>query len=392
MKILFVHDPPDLYGASRSLLRMTSRLAQDGHDVLVVVPGDGPLIAKLRDQGVRVTICHRLAVLKRKDSGSIGGLAKLCGKFAASILDVYRLVREFRPDLIHSNSAVVLPAGVVARLKRTPHLWHIREIFSDFPRLWIFYQWYIATFSDRIVPVSEAVAEQFHPRIRARKVVVLYDGIPAAEFPIVPPEQVQAFRRKHNLNGNLLVGLVGRMKIGRKGQDILLDAAARIGPRFPHTRFLFVGSPFPGNEAHLDQFRKLVSEKNLDQQVIYTGDLDDVKTAYAALDISVQPSVLPEALSLVITESMAMSRPVIASHGGGTPEQIEDGINGILVAPGDSEQLAAALEKLHDDPALRAQLGVNGRKQFCEKFEFELFYKKLRALQSDLVSPGKMEL
>jgi len=97
-------------------------------------------------------------------------------------------------------------------------------------------------------------------------------------------------------------------------------------------------------------------------------------------------------LSLVITESMAMSRPVIASHGGGTPEQIEDGINGILVAPGDSEQLAAALEKLHDDPALRAQLGVNGRKQFCEKFEFELFYKKLRALQSDLVSPGKMEL
>ncbi len=47
---------------------------------------------------------------------------------------------------------------------------------------------------------------------------------------------------------------------------------------------------------------------------------------------------------------MAMSKPVIASKGGGTAEQIEDGITGILVDPGDPEQLAAALEKLQDDP------------------------------------------
>jgi glycosyltransferase involved in cell wall biosynthesis len=77
---------------------------------------------------------------------------------------------------------------------------------------------------------------------------------------------------------------------------------------------------------------------------------------------------------------------VIASRGGGTAEQIEDGITGMMVNPGDPEQLAAALEKLQADPGLRNRLGANGRKQFCEKFEFEGFYSKMRTLQSALAA------
>ena len=389
MRILFVHDPPDLYGASRSLLRMASRLSANGHRVLVVLPEDGLLATKLRDHGVQVVAHPHLAVLKRKSAKSARGWARLAWRVARSTVELFQLAGRFRPDLVHSNSAVVLPAGVVARMRRIPHVWHIREIFSDFPRLWSFYQWYIAAFSDRILCVSQAVADQFHPRIQARKIVVLHDGLPADEFPEVPAAKVQAFRHRYNLNGNLLVGLVGRIKIGRKGQDILLEAAARLKPRFPGTRFLLVGSPFPGNEDHLVRLQELIREKNLEDEVIYTGDIDDVKTAYAALDISVQSSVLPEAFSGVVVESMAMSKPVIASRGGGTAEQIEEGITGILVDPGDPEQLATALERLHDDVPLRVRLGANGRKHFCERFEFELFYVKLRTLQLELVSPGK---
>jgi glycosyltransferase involved in cell wall biosynthesis len=383
MKVLFVHDPPDLYGASRSLLRVASRLSVDGHSVLVVLPGDGPLTGRLRASGVEVVLSARLAVLKRKKAGSIRGLAQLCKQFVLSTFELSRLVGKFRPDLIHSNSAVVLPAGVVARMKRIPHVWHIREIFVDFPKLWIFYQWYIAAFSNRIVCVSQAVADQFSKRIRT---VVLNDGFPVNEFPEVSPATVQAFRHRYNLNGNLLVGLVGRIKFGRKGQDILIEAAARLKPRFPDTRFIFIGSPFPGNEDHLVRLKKLIADRNMDDEVIYTGDIDDVKTAYAALDISVQSSVLPEAFSGVVVESMAMSKPVIASKCGGTAEQIEDGVTGLLVDPGNAEQLALALEKLQDDPELRSRLGANGRKKFIEKYEFERFYTKLRVLQSALLA------
>jgi glycosyltransferase involved in cell wall biosynthesis len=83
---------------------------------------------------------------------------------------------------------------------------------------------------------------------------------------------------------------------------------------------------------------------------------------------------------------MAMNRPVIASKGGGVTEQIEDGVTGLLVDSGDAEQLATALARLQDDPELRARLAENGRKKFLEKYEFEGFYSKLRALQSALLA------
>ena len=122
------------------------------------------------------------------------------------------------------------------------------------------------------------------------------------------------------------------------------------------------------------------------EEVIYTGDIEDVKTAYAALDISVQTSVLPEAFGLVVAESMAMGKPVIASRSGGTVEQIDDGVSGILVDPGDVDQLVAALERLQEDPDLRVILGANAKKKFLETFEFEIFYGKLLRLQASLMA------
>jgi glycosyltransferase involved in cell wall biosynthesis len=163
---------------------------------------------------------------------------------------------------------------------------------------------------------------------------------------------------------------------------VLLHAAASLKKRFPDVRFLFVGGVFPGNEAHLDQFERLITQLDLVGQVLWTGDVADVKSAYAALDISVQTSVMPEAFSGVVIESMAMGIPVVATRCGGTTEQIKDGITGILVDPGDAEQLASALERLLCDPDLRLRLGLQARKDFLERFEFEPFYRNLRLLQT----------
>src|SRR5450759_431597 len=385
MRILFIHDPPDLYGASRSLLRLASRLVLDGHEVLVVVPYDGPLRPPLEVAGVGVKTYPRLAIVTRWGHATLRGFFSLFFSFLLSIPALWRITSDFRPDIVHSNTSLILTPGVVARLRGIPHIWHIREVFAGFPQLWSCYQRYMAAFSDRIVCVSNAVAAQFSSRISREKICVLHNGFPVGEFPEVPPARVMEFRQRYNLDGNLLVGLVGRIKIGRKGQDVLLEAAATLKPRFPNVRFLFIGSPFPGNEAHLDKLRTLINELALSDEVVCTGDIGDIKAAYAALDISVQPSVMPEAFSGVVLESMVMGKPVVASRCGGTMEQIKDGVTGILVEPGNSQQLASALERLLSDSDLRLRLGSQGREEFLERFEFESFYRKLRALQSSLV-------
>jgi glycosyltransferase involved in cell wall biosynthesis len=384
MRILFFHSVPDVYGASRSLLRLTSRLSQDGHEVLVVLPEDGPLSSLLKRAGVNVTYVPQLMIIKHERSGMFLDLARKILSCPISVIRLTRIVKSFEPSCIHTNTSLIIAPALIARLKRIPHVWHVREIFSDFPKLWVLYQWFLYFFSDAIICVSQATAAQFHPFIRKRAVEVIYNGFPRSEFNVTN-ERIRAFHNRFQLNGHVLVGLVGRIKIGRKGQDVFVRSAALLKDQFPEVRFLCIGSPFPGNECHLDRLLHLVQELGLSEQFVYTGDLDDVKAAYASLHVSVVPSVLPESFSGAVIESMAMGKPVVGSSIGGTVEQIDDGVTGFLVPPGDIEALARKLVVLLSSPELIELAGTRGREKFLNEFEFVPFYERISTMYSRLL-------
>jgi glycosyltransferase involved in cell wall biosynthesis len=200
----------------------------------------------------------------------------------------------------------------------------------------------------------------------------------------VEPDRVEAFRKKFNLRGHTLVAVVGRIKKERKGQETFLQAAALVGPRHPDVRFLLIGSPFPGNEAHLQAMIDLVRALELQQEVVFTGDVEDIKAAISALDVLVLPSGQLEPFSGTVLEGMAFSKPVIGTRIGGTVEQVEDGVTGLLVPPGDPTGMAEAMCRLVDSPALRERMGKAGRKRFLEKFEFEPFYANLLGLYREV--------
>jgi len=375
------------------LLRLTSRLAKDGHQVRVILGADGPLRAKLEAAGIEVKVHPRLAVADRRTSKDVFGIIGLLVSFCVSTAYFWGVYSRFRPDIVHTNTALILTPGLVAKLRGIPHVWHVREVFSDVPGWWRWYQWYVVFFATQIVCISKTVASQFSSRIGPGKIVVVYNGLPESEFSSVPPERIRAFRELYQLDGKSFVGLVGRIKLGRKGQDILLHAANELAIRFPDARFLMIGSPFPGNEAHLERLQALIRESGLQKHVICTGDVEDIQAAYASLNISVQASVLPEAFGGVIVESMAMGKPTVGTTNGGNREQIVDGVTGYLVPPGVASDLAAALAKLLSDPALCERLGQNGRARFLSEFEFEPFYRRIIALYfSCLRSAGAGEV
>ena len=71
----------------------------------------------------------------------------------------------------------------------------------------------------------------------------------------------------------------------------------------------------------------------------------------------------------VLAEAMAMGLPVVSTRISGIPELVEDGVHGLLVQSRDAEALAAALERVLVDPALRTRLSEAGRRRICERFD-----------------------
>lgn len=383
MKVLFFHNGSDLYGASRSFLRLTSRLVKDGVWVKAVLPQSGPLHTALMRADVEVSVMDPFPIIERTAFKSARGLVRLFFSTPISIARVCRLIRDFKPDVIHSNLSVLFTPAIAARIKHIPHVWHIRESYAEFGFFWKLYQRFMVWGADQIISVSSPIAAQFEGHLR-ETVQVIHNGFPKSEFEPVPLERVKRFKAKYKLNDETLVGIVGRIKYVRKGQEYVVQAAARLKDRFPGVKYLLIGSPFLGNEDHLERLQRLINELDLEDRIVYTGDVEDVKAAYASLDISVVASGLPEPFAGVTIESMAMGKPVVGTRLGGTIEQIEEGVTGLLVPPRDANALADALATLLDNPERCQQMGRAGHHRFLNHFEFEPFYHKVCAVYEEV--------
>jgi glycosyltransferase involved in cell wall biosynthesis len=380
---MFVHSGADLYGASRSLLRLTSRLAADHHAVLAVLPFDGPLIGALQAANVETLIDPQLVMVTRKTVAHHRGRLARAIDLPRSVTALLRAMRRFRPDLIHTNTSVILSSAIAAKLARKPHVWHIREFYADFPTLWPYHRRLITTCADAVVCVSGAVADQFGRD--SAKVTVLHNGFPAGEFEPVSAARRDSFIQRFGLEPYIRIGIVGRIKFKRKGQETFVRAAALLAHTHPNARFVIVGSPFPGNEEHLVRLEALIDELGIRDRIVLTGDVEDVKAAYAALDVTVLASSSPEPFGGVVVEAMAMGKPVVGTRVGGTAEQIDHGVTGFLVTPDAPEEMAAALEPLIADYNLRTAMGTAARQRFLNKFEFEPFYAQVQELYATML-------
>lgn len=363
MKILLINNSADIYGASRSLLRLACRLQQLGHDPLVLLPAPGPLDGRLHAAGIRTVISPSLRVITRPVLSSWRLVPWLAG-FLPSTLQLAHLIKQEQVDIAHTNTGVIVSSALAARFAGCPHVWHIRDWFQEFGPLWKPYSRYILANADRVLCVSKAIAGQFP---NSEKLEVLNNGFALGEFPEIIDTERSAARKAWGVPPDkLVVGTVGRIKFKRKGQEFLLQAAGLLRNRGIDVTCLLAGGPAPGAEDHIAQMKQLAEK--LSVQAIFTGELPDARSAYAAMDIFVLPSAQPEPFGGVVMEAMALGLPVIGTSIGGTTEQVADGETGFLVPPADPEAMAAAIAKLAADPDCRSRMGEKGRQRVGEEF------------------------
>lgn len=143
----------------------------------------------------------------------------------------------------------------------------------------------------------------------------------------------------------------------RKGQHFLVQAFAQLAPAYPEWKLVLIGpNDEPACQAKIEE---MIAQFGLQGRVELLGQRPDARDFFRRAAVYVQPS-LQEALPLALQEALAYGSACIATPVGGVPELVEDGKTGLLVAPGEVEELRKALERLLADDALRAQLSAAG--------------------------------
>lgn len=159
---------------------------------------------------------------------------------------------------------------------------------------------------------------------------------------------------------------VGRLE-KRKGVDVLVEAFWRVVEEFPSARLLLVGSDTRIDDGKHSSFVDYLRTKLGDagESVKFVGrvDREELVGYYQRSEICVIPSVVFENFPYTCLEAMACGKPVVASDCGGIREMIEDGVNGLLVPPGDVVALSEALIRLLTDRSLSLEMGRRARER-----------------------------
>lgn len=168
---------------------------------------------------------------------------------------------------------------------------------------------------------------------------------------------------------------VGRL-VSLKGQAILLEATAELLARGLDLRLTVVGDG-PKREELVSRCEEL----GLSDRVEWTGAVgqDKIPGHYAAADVFCLPS-FAEGVPTVLMEAMLTETPVVSTRIAGVAELVEDGASGLLIPPGRVDLLAAAIERLAADPALRKRLGAAGRSKVEAEFDATRSARRLAEL------------
>lgn len=362
MKILFVNHASNLTGASISCLSLITGLGK-GYEPVFATREEGPIISRLKESGIKSYVL--------KNRGFLGI------KYISMFL---KILREEKINLIHLNTLTPLCkyAGIAGFLKNIPIVWFVREnpLISRSRRL----RFWLKRLSSKIIFVDSNTKEQLLGNDLRDRAEVVYNGVDTESF---RPFESNFFLRMFNIDRDkLLIGYIGQIT-ERKGIEHLVKALPLIKKKTSNFKLLIIGGHKAGDEAYFSMIKEMIKGLSLEEDVYFTGVVEDVSSAINNLDIIVLPS-LEERCSRVLIESLACGKPAVATRVGGTPEIIKDGLNGFLVNPEDPEDLAGAALKLLEDRGLRLRMGKEGRLKAEKVFDLRKNLSRMRDIYMQL--------
>jgi len=353
-------------GGESQVLGLTLELRRDGHRAELFCDPRGALWRRAVEAGVE---CHPLPIRNAID-------------FAAGIR-LRGWLRRARYDVVHFHTSRAHSLAPYARGAAGALIVTRRMDYTP-NRLFAPYFYNVAV--DAVAAISGGVADSLAAaRVARDRIAIIPSGIDTERFrPPSPSERAAARAALGLADREIAVGTVGALE-ARKGHRYLIEAIAKCTPApayrrdtvdasHPRLRCFIAGDGSSSAELAAD-----LCSRKLEDRVRLLGAIADPRRLLWALDIFAFPS-LREGLGVALLEAMACGVPAVASRTGGIPEVVEDGRTGLLVAPGDAGEIAAALARLAAEPRTRETFRAASRSTVVEKFSMPAMARATLAL------------
>ena len=375
--LIHIISADDVFGPEKTVINECLALrGSDWHARIINIwnTDDTPISRKVREAGIDYECLQSAGKL------DLGAIRTLAGKLAAQPGTVAHS-HGYKADLYTLLAA--RRAKVTALT--TAHGWTSENAKV---RLYERLQAFLWRFFDRVVCVSQSYRQLARAAgVPDRKITVVHNAIRSsyqAQMDRAQREQARSDARAAlGLDGDAqVVAIIGRLGI-EKGHRLFVDAAAQLAPRFPKARFLIAGEGVQRADIEAQ-----VAQLKLDGTVRLLGHRNDLPAIYPALDLLAMAS-LREGLPNVLLEAMLHGVPGVVMAVGGIPEVVSDGVDGLLVPPGDLARFVESLATLLGDPARRAAMGAAAVTKVRDGFLFDARMKRMVEIyEAGLVRPG----
>ena len=371
MRVLYVHHGARRGGAPSSLLTLLRGFAPGRVEPVVYLP-PGEVADDFERQGIEVVrgpVSQFAHLRGARYAGARWGIL-LVREGPLLLPHLRRLdeaIRRVRPDIVHLNESSLVPAFGLARRRGVPVVWSLRSTLHPAGRIRRrVLRAAVARASAAIAIDADVAASWGHPP----NAVAIFNGVDLHDLrPGTDPEMRERLAPGF---GGVLVGMLNQL-YPEKGIYDLLEALTAVAHRRPDldVAVAFIGAPtrpsgwYATPHARAMTRLGLVRDHRLELErraaesgcrVFFPGYEPDVARAYRALDVVAFPSHL-EAVGRPALEAAACAVPVVATSSAHASAIVEHEVTGLLVPPRRPDALAAALERLSSDAALRRRLG-----------------------------------
>ena len=350
MKILYIITKSNWGGAQRHVYDLATNAREKGNDVVVALGGEGVLRDRLRESNITT-----------RPIGSMKRDVHLADD-TASLADIFRIIREVKPDVLHLHSPKAAGLGSFAgkllgvkKIIYTVHGWAFNEDRSLAQKMVIcFFSWLTMMFSTHVINISEKELSQsqMFPLV-TKKLRLIRLGIkPPIFYSTASAHHFLQSKTTEPLSKKVIIGTIAELH-NNKGLSYAINALAILVQSFPNFIFFIIGEG-----ERRDDLESLIKAKGLEKHVILAGYVSHAAEYLKGFSIFLLPSI-KEGLPYTLIEAGYAGIPVVATTVGGIPEIIDDMKCGVLVQPKKSEEIFHALEFLIDHKNIQREYARN---------------------------------